>query len=55
MIAMKVMVCLARGHNIRRISANGSLYRYCLRCGKTTWEHRHVERPQSKEMVAASP
>jgi hypothetical protein len=35
--------CLTKGHIFRDITYERTLYKYCLRCGKLIWEHRHLE------------
>jgi hypothetical protein len=44
------MVCLARGHAFRKMTHQGSLYRYCVRCGRLVWLHSHV--PWERRAVA---
>jgi hypothetical protein len=42
------LVCIAQGHAFRKITHEGAVYRYCLRCGRTVWLHTHVARAEAK-------
>ena len=44
MDATNTIVCMVRGHAFRKITHQGSAYRYCLKCGRLVWLHSHLTR-----------
>jgi hypothetical protein len=49
----EVMICLAKGHDFRKITHNGSTYAYCQRCGRVVWEHSHISHRRYKSNRSA--
>lgn len=50
---LSLLTCTAEGHAFREITHEGSAYRYCLKCGKTVWSHRHIVNRRVKPEAGA--